>query len=191
MIINIRGTSGSGKSTLVRNIMRAGYVGRKEVRIEGRKQPLGYELYDENSCLFVPGHYETECGGCDTISDNAMDKIYSLVREYHAKGFNVLFEGLLISAEANRMIQLKEVVGDDLHVIVLNTPIEQCLEGIRERQTRRLGAPKPLGPNTMKNLESKAKGALQCLKRFQAAGIKTHLLDREQAAKLVWELLKC
>ena len=104
-IINIRGTSGSGKSTLARRIMEQ-YPHRVVFRREGRKQPIGY-LYQRDASpntkgrqLAVIGHYETPCGGCDTIQK--MDDIFQLVRDSHEAGHDVLFEGLLISADMKR-----------------------------------------------------------------------------------------
>lgn len=183
MIINIRGTSGSGKSTIVREVMKF-YTHKEPIFVEGRKRPIGYELnrLDINP-LFVVGHYETECGGCDTIAKDAMNTVHHMVREWHDVGFDVLFEGLLISAEARRMIEMHEA-GLPIIVVVLNVQLETCIEGILDRRMRR-GASSELGPNTVKNLESKMKGASRCLERFEEAGIKTYHVGREGALNIV------
>jgi len=67
-VIQIRGTSGSGKSTLVRQVMGL-YYEKQPLFKRGRKQPIGYILtHPDTPSLFVPGHYESACGGLDTIS---------------------------------------------------------------------------------------------------------------------------
>lgn len=180
MIINVRGTSGSGKSTIVREVMKL-YDHRDPMHVEGRRQPIGYRLTSlGRRALYVAGHYETECGGCDTISKSAMDTIHGLVRSWHASGADVLFEGLLVSAEARRLIDMHADGVDDILVIILTTPIEQCLEGILDRRMRR-GASSELGPNTLKNLESKMRGAIRCGERFEAVGMQVEHLDRQRA----------
>lgn len=188
MIVNVRGTSGSGKSTLIRAVM-AQYANKTPIMVEGRKQPIGYLLSAKRlPDLTVLGHYETECGGCDTIScDNATDATFAMVREWHARGRNVLFEGLLISAEANRTIALHRD-GLPLLVVSLTTPLEDCLAGIQERRARK-GTTRPLGPNTMKNLQSKQKGAATCCRKFREAGMAVLETDRLGARQAVFEAL--
>ena len=77
MIINIRGTSGSGKSFLVRHIMRL-YPKQVPVYVSDRRQPISYTLSRSGRKLLVVGHYESVCGGCDTV--HSMDAIFDLVR---------------------------------------------------------------------------------------------------------------
>lgn len=93
MIINIRGTSGSGKSHLVRSVMDL-YGLRTKFFVENRKQPIGYTAHRRTSGrnLSVLGHYETACGGCDTIP--SLDQIFSRAMKAHGE-HDVLFEGLI------------------------------------------------------------------------------------------------
>lgn len=191
MIINIRGTSGSGKSTLVRKILEL-YQERVVFRADGRKQPLGYVYKhpcDSAPSLAVVGHYETDCGGCDTIS--GMDKIYDLVRASADRGFDVIFEGLLISAEVNRTAKLHED-GYELNVLHLDLPIEECVASINTRRAakaERTGKPKP-PPVAEKNTISKHKGSRQSCKRLHAAGVKVYSGDRDYALSMARSLLK-
>ncbi len=144
MILNIRGTSGSGKSTIVREIMDL-YPGNR-LRVKrspspktGRqsKNPLCYVLHrhePHGRPLVVVGHYESACGGCDTIPD--MDHIFSIVREAHLSSKDVLFEGLLISAEFNRTYAL-HTDRMPLMVIGLSTPLEECLASVERRRANK------------------------------------------------------
>lgn len=221
MIINIRGTSGSGKSTLVRSI-RSLYLGATlKFREEGRKQPIGYVCnralaWDGSSTgrpLGLVGHYETDCGGCDTIA--IMDKIFQLAMQAHQKGLDVIFEGLLISADVNRTVELWKYAfdsdnsknEDQLHVIALDVPIEECLDSVNARRRgkdqRRWEAaslqameqgrqPEMLvlrdGVNP-KNTISKHKGVKQSCSRLVAAGVPVHVLGRVAAYNKIKELL--
>jgi thymidylate kinase len=176
MIINIRGTSGSGKSTLVRKVMEL-YKEKAAIHVDGRKQPIAYSLQSPETerDLFVPGHYETACGGCDTI--NGLDKIYDLVTENAVLG-NVLFEGLIVCSDFRRMVELREEFGaQNVLVIGLDTPVDVCLASVQERRAAR-GNDKPLNP---KNTESKFKTNRRVLERFEEAGVPVVWLSREEA----------
>ncbi len=131
MIITLKGCSGSGKSTIVRKVMGL-YDEKLPQFIDGRKRPIGYVCRKKGvKDLFVVGHYETACGGCDTISK--ADYTFELIREKHTQGMNVLFEGLLLTADYNRTAALHT---DDIDVraVVMNTPLDVCLASINERR---------------------------------------------------------
>lgn len=178
-IINIRGTSGSGKSTLVREVMKR-MPKKQRFHVEGRKQPIGYvvdALYDaEQRSVAIIGHYETPCGGCDTIQK--MDKIFDLVRQSDEAGHHVLFEGLLISADVNRTRALHDE-GRELRVVGLDkVPLDVCLASVNGR--RRAKNPDATDVNP-KNTESKFKGVRQSMKRLVNAGVQVESCDREEA----------
>lgn len=152
VIVNIRGTSGSGKSTIVRSIMSL-YPAKEAKYVPERKQPLYYILSDpeqpERPKLAVIGHYESSCGGADTISKymtgvlqeadedhgdpNSYDLIFGLVKELYDGGHDVLFEGLLITGDIKRAKDLK-ASGYPLHIISLTLPIELCIESVKARR---------------------------------------------------------
>lgn len=204
MIINIRGTSGSGKSTLVRKIM-AMYERRFPVRIPDRKQPIGYILTrQEGRTLGVLGHYETSCGGCDTIM--SQDEIYERVRATHHAGMDVLFEGLLVSAEVNRLVAL-HAEGLPVRVVALSTPLDVCLASVNKRRQdayeqrleriqaensvkaehghKLLEIPEPKGEVNPRNTESKHKGVIGCMRRFEAAGVSCTWATRDEALDMI------
>jgi hypothetical protein len=187
MIVNIRGTSGSGKSHVVRTFFDSSL---KTQRVpenhykEGRKQPLMTTYVTEpGQAITRIGHYNTACGGCDTITNQ--DEVFELVRKVAELGNHVVFEGLLISAEFNRTLALAQSFGNDFHVIALTTPLDVCIAGIQQRRTDR-GDERPINP---KNTTSKFKGVAATCKRLEANGVLVHRLDRDEAAAKMRELL--
>lgn len=206
MIINVRGGSGAGKSTVIRAIM-ALYGNRVPFYVTGRKQPLWYDLGDNVSqvpLLRVLGHYEVECGGCDTISRNptddtetAMDFIHRLIRESHAQGIHVLYEGVILTTVNTHLLKMVED-GLPIHVVNLTTDLETCLMGISDRRLRKdkaLGSTvaevrATLGETTVDNNRSKLRSAFKTAHQLQVKGASVYNCDREQAVIKVKELLK-
>lgn len=125
MIIQVRGTSGSGKTTVMRSLMKA-LGGGKAVYRPGRKRPLYYR-YPQGE--IVLGHYESPCGGCDTIG--SARAVYELIQGLRGEGVNgsILCEGLLLSEDTKWSRQL-----DNLRVVFLTTPTERCLEWVQQRR---------------------------------------------------------
>lgn len=186
---NLRGTSGSGKSTIVRALM-AKYSRKEEQFIAGRKQPISYKLYrDEGAPLFVVGHYNTPTGGGDSVSQG-MVFIYEMVNKELDAGYDVILEGLVISSDVTRAVDLKN--RHELLIVELTTPIEMCLEGIRSRRAASCAIksakkgieiiPKEVDP---KNTVAKMKQIVPQRKRFKAAGVDFRMLDRSEALKAV------
>jgi hypothetical protein len=179
MIINIRGTSGSGKTHLVRRVMEL-YTTRVAYRREGRKQPIGYVYHREGArSLAIIGHYETACGGCDTIPK--MEEIFELARQSALQGYDVIFEGLLISADVNRTEELSRWAGErgiPTEVIALTTPLQECLDSVNARRAARNP---DLPPVKEKNTISKFNGVRKSLERLRQAGVAAHELTRDEA----------
>lgn len=196
-IINVRGTSGSGKTTLIRGVLTQ-YPFVNPMRIEGRKQPL-YYIYSgavdlEGAALpslALLGHYESACGGCDTISKylpglavhnaeenktaqatqiegegNSYDTIFGLVRALYAVGYDVLYEGLLISGD---MARTKALHADALpvSVVCLQLPIQECLDSVIGRRAAK-GNTKEFNP---KNTIEKHKLLAKCIEEFPKVGV--------------------
>lgn len=183
MIINIRGTSGSGKTHIVRRIMEL-YGTKVNVMVEGRRKPQGYILSGgpPGRTLAVLGHYETACGGCDTLPTR--DLMFELVRSAHADGHDVLFEGLMLGGEVNRTVAL-HADGLPLTVINLTTDMELCLDSVRDRREAR-GNMKPLDP---KNTVNKKREVDRASDRCVTGGVDLKALDREEAFQLTKALL--
>ena len=174
MIVNLRGTSGSGKSYIVRQIMDlcGGQLNFARIHEEGRKQPIGYVSLDKPK-LFIPGHYETPCGGCDTIHGN--DKIFDLIRQYADSGYNVLFEGLLITVEYHRTVALSR--DHSLAVLAIDIPLKECIDSINAR--RKAKNPDAL-PVKTKNTTNKWKQMKRTVVRLKQAKVKCFTGDREE-----------
>lgn len=145
MIIQIRGTSGSGKTTIMKQAMECLSIEWDQpweaVFQTGRKQPLYYFL----GKMVVLGHYNSACGGCDTIGSAAA--VYALTQGLVEAGPGriILQEGLLLSEDTKWSSQL-----DDLRVLYLMTPVEKCLEQIRGRRAE-AGNDKPLNEANTRN----------------------------------------
>lgn len=177
--------------------------------VDGRKQPLFYELHAKGfKSLRVLGHYEAECGGCDTISKNvsdpsekAMHYIFRLVREAHADGFNVLFEGVILTTILG---ELPALIREELPLTVVNltTDLEGCLLGISDRrlrkdQARHEGAlalsvedvRATLEPVTVKNNVGKLKSAAKTAAQLRSLGANVYDCNREQAVDIVANVL--
>lgn len=180
--INIRGTSGAGKSTLVKKIT-ALYPSGTAQRMDGRKRPIGvwYGGPDEVPRLFVPGHYETACGGCDTIK--TVDQVYDLVRGATERGYNVLYEGIMVMDDVRRAVELHKV--SQLTVIGLTTPVDVCIARIIARRAER-GEDRPLKE---KNTRDRAERCTRGLARLRDAGVRVERLDCDEALVLCRQLL--
>jgi len=186
MIINIRGTSGSGKSSLARRVMEQYTGGRVRIKKEGRTRPYGYILSrgGGGKALYVPGHYECPCGGCDTIK--GLDEVFSQVRGGHDFGLDVLFEGLIVCSDHNRTRALKDD-GYPLLVVSLNLSVDECVESINIRRRAKKADALPV---PRKNTESKWKTNNSIMAKFQAGGVRAESHSREDGFRRICEELK-
>jgi len=176
MIVNPRGTFGSGKSTIVRRVMDR-YDERRPVHIEGRKQPIGYRcVRPDGHDLWVVGHYETACGGGDTIPK--IDLIYNHIWHAAQIGYDVIYEGgALIQSDWRRAAELAKK--HDLLVVIIDVPVELCLNAIKERRAKR-GNLDPVNP---KNTIVRARGTIRNAGNLEKAGVRVEWCkDRESAA---------
>jgi guanylate kinase len=177
-IVIVRGTSGSGKSTLVREIM-AGYETKEPEFVEKRKQPLSYTLTaKDKKPLFVVGHYEAQCGGVDTIK--TLDQTFSMVRSAHADGKHVICEGMLLASDVKRAIALSEETNDVL-IISLTTPIDQCCDNIRKRRAAK-GNDKELNE---KNTRTRFAYELKQVEKLRSANVDIRALTYDDAAEAI------
>lgn len=174
MIIQIRGTSGSGKSTVMRKVME--HFTLQPVHRPPRKKPLYYK--DDNHHLVVVGHYESPCGGGDTIGSarQVAELIQELVLWKH-----VLAEGLLLSEDVKWTEKMR-----DVRVVFLHVGVEQCLANIRKRRAA-TGNEKELN-------EKNTRGRVPTIERARvkliAAGIPCYRLTSAQAVKQIVKWIK-
>lgn len=184
MIINIRGTSGSGKSTLVKRVTEL-YGLHIDNYIDGRKQPyyVTHRMFhlEAPPSLSVPGHYNTACGGCDTIK--TVDEVYSIVRSCAMADppHDILYEGIMVMDDVKRATSLHRDKPGQFLVIGLTTPVDECIAAVQSRRDAR-GEAKPLNP---KNTVDRAKRCSRGLERLEANGVRVVRVDREGAFELV------
>lgn len=186
MIVNIRGTSGSGKSFIIRQVMELYKGAKNPVRVEKRKQPLGYTLYREPNDgppLAIIGHYESPCGGCDTITKQ--DYIYELIRQAHDRGADVMYEGLLLSAEFHRAYAL-HTDGIPYLVIGLDVELSVCLDSVNQRRWTKDPTKPPVNPKTT---TAKFKGVQNTMKKLQDHGVDARWASRGHAYQIIRETL--
>lgn len=184
-VLNVRGTSGSGKSTLIRGLLDR-YPEREPFYIEGRKRPLYYVLSGAKDLpdIAVVGHYETACGGCDTITH--LDTILETVRKL-AQTYPVVFEGLLVSAEFKRTLALKDEHGLDLSVFHIEIPLEQCVESVNARRREKNPDAPDVNP---KGTENKWKVTRRTCERLREARVRVFEGNRAACAQAVLEVLR-
>lgn len=180
MIINLRGTSGSGKSTIARQLMSC-YGPRTAFYRSGRRQPIGYVLdhpidAQEGRKLAVVGHYETACGGCDTLP--SYEVVTDLVKSSHNMGYDVFFEGLLVSGDAKYTGAMFQD-GYPLHVLGLDLDPNFCVESVNMR--RRAKNPEK-GPVNPKNTLAKVRCMHLSMERLKAIGVPTEMFTERSAA---------
>jgi len=172
MIVQIRGTSGSGKSTAMRKVMKA-IGGWEPIYKKGRRQPLYYQ----SGSVALLGHYESPCGGCDTIGSarQVYDTIQTLPHEV------LLCEGLLLSEDTKWSSQLP-----DLRVVFLTTGLDTCLDRIGERR-RASGNDKPLNP---KNTTGRVRTIERARVKLENVGVCCRRASADQAPGLILGWLK-
>jgi hypothetical protein len=147
VIIQLRGTSGSGKSTLMKALMK-GMGPWTPFYEDGRKKPLFY--YNAQDWV-VLGHYESACGGCDTIGSAA--EVYTLWSKLAGGTFNgnprnFLMEGLLLSEDVKWTTEMDRT--DVVRAMFLATDVEVCINQIKKRRSE-VGNAKPLNENNTRN----------------------------------------
>lgn len=193
-IVSIRGTHGSGKSTIVRKILDKYHHELVEPDRKGR--PKGYAVsLPGDTWLYVVGPYHTACGGCDAVQP------YSLILDEIARGVrtcgDVLLEGALVSSSYGSVGHLMNayatstVPGLEHHAphdaafAFLDTPLDTCLERIKQRRAAK-GNFEPLNPkNTAVKFENVARTKVQMAK----LGSKVRIVDIDHT-RPVMQVLK-
>lgn len=211
MIVNIRGTSGSGKSTIVKKIIEQAIsctfwspdwcqmvsekpINEKTGKPKNRKQPWGYRmsLNGAPKQVVVLGHYETACGGCDSIS--GLDLIYEMALNAESQGFDVLFEGLIINSDFKRAANFATVWKDKpFKCLFLSTPLDLCISSVNQRRAASPKAAKlaakgeTLGDVDPTNTKAKFDLNLKMIDRLAKAGVDARWVDRDACLKEVLE----
>jgi cytidylate kinase len=134
MLVKLHGTSGAGKSTVARELMSKATHVRPIKGVNGKIDCYECILPILDKPLFVLGRYITACGGLDTLT-NVNDHIRLMHRS--AQYGHVFYEGLLGSEYYGRIGQESERYGDDHIFAFLDTPVELCIERVKQRRFER------------------------------------------------------
>ncbi len=142
MIVSIRGTHGSGKSTIVKTILNL--YKAEGINPDKRGRTEGYTIRLRNGKhLFVVGSYHNACGGCDGIQP--YHRILTYIKQATMDHDHVLFEGALVSSSYGSVGLLLNEYAPDAAFAFLDTPLELCLERIKQRRAAK-GNFEPLNP---------------------------------------------
>ena len=135
MILNIRGTNGAGKTYLARRLMERLGPGEDLVRthpIKGRPFVCGRR---HGGVLFI-GRYEVQTGGCDTMKwKGDAEWLTHLILDEQKVG-HVVFEGLIASKWATHRYLSMRLSGE-FCAVLLDTPVDVCLDSVNERRRER------------------------------------------------------
>lgn len=132
-LVQLRGASGSGKSTAARELI-AGLGRPNRWMIPGRKNPIALTFEKPVRPLCVVGHYgAVSTGGVDTISSRSQP--YEVAREALRQGFDVFMEGILVSVELHRTMELV-AAGVDRHDVFIDMTCAECTEWVHRRQEK-------------------------------------------------------
>jgi hypothetical protein len=123
--------------------------------------------------LWSVGHYNTACGGGDTLKSPA--QVFEWVNAKADCGYDVIFEGIISQDDVTRTIATHRC--SNLLVIGLTTPLPECLAGIQSRRDER-GDERELNP---KNTEARAKRLQSAYARLKDAGVRVEKASREDA----------
>lgn len=185
-VVNVRGTNGSGKTTAVRAILKRWPVTIAEVTHRARgDRPLVYCVHTPSGPMFMFGSYETDCGGCDTISDYKTI-VPALLDKYAPKG-NILFEGYLLSGAYGAVGEAMKKTEEAEHTVIfafLDTPSDVCIKRVEARRAVR-GVEKPFNPV---NLLGKY-GAIESVhRRALEMGHRCEVINYQQAPQQIMKL---
>lgn len=179
MIINIRGTSGSGKSTIVRSIMNMFPTWEPDY-VLGKTRPKGYTCKkpDRAKALYIVGHYEILCGGADTISD--LVEQFDRVRMAHEQGHDVLCEGLFMSGDVKRTLEL-HTLGIDILVLGIKRSFDKCYDDANRRKKQVAESYGRLFTDnySYKNVWNKHRGVYSSMQKLEAHGVRCEWHTRE------------
>ena len=191
MIINIRGTNGSGKTTLARELITPQaqpvdlvWYDNPTKRDPGRRSSV--EGWGTPGGYLAVGKYSTGCGGMDTIKTFGLQQeaIEAAARWEGKAGQgprHIICEGVLASTVAGSWLEFFKRFDYPDHepvVAYLDTPLELCLERIRERQRDTDRGEREIKEDLVAD---KVKSINATRAKFEAAGIRTLTLRHDHA----------
>lgn len=186
---NLRGTNGSGKTFVARELLR---LTNAEPCLFFGKKVAAYKGLMFDQPFFLIGSYETQCGGCDTISSVA--QVAELLRllmtnndddavfDHYSNSGIVFFEGLMISHMLGTVGAMQNRLGKNYNVLsFLDTPLETCIERVRRRRFER-GDERPFDP---RNIIKDHPRVASCMVNAVKAGYRVRTVEHENALQNV------
>lgn len=184
MIVKLAGTSGSGKSSLIRAMMKlwkftpVTWPGKTKIHHYEAKVAKAEPLSRQYDRVVVLGDYSNPCGGMDGVSRkedrHAMTAVYADGVKFRRT--LVLAEGLLyggVYGITEGLGVLSENPRSGLWTYAfMDTPIEFCLERVRQRREKR-GVTEPMNP---KNTTDKHRCIVCVEQRVRAGNKPNHLV---------------
>lgn len=151
-----------------------------------RRTPVGYRLeYSNGRSIFVPGHYESACGGCDTLPSYKVT--FGLIKHFHGAGYHVVFEGLLAAHDKKQTLAVWEAIGrKGIAILELTEPLAVCLDSVKARRTARGSDPETFNPA---NTERRYAEVVRSCQQLEKKGIPIHRVDRAGCVAMVVALL--
>jgi hypothetical protein len=181
-IVAIRGTLGAGKTTCVQRVIEHfGKMRYHQDFLGGKKRIVGHFLSDE---IFIVGSYTSDCGGVDRLfwqGRNVAEYLFNLVMEL-SKDYHIVFESLATSQWEDRLVELHKQ--RDLRIIQLMTPLEQCLQSVKQRRNKRAeetGRPVTSLTKTRKLAENIHRRSFRQAEDLEEVGLTVKFLHREEA----------
>lgn len=181
-IVNIRGTSGSGKSTLVKRLLDEFPHEPVTAQFPGMRRPstVGYIIkgfHSEEPDIFVVGRYDTQCGGCDSMSyKGAHDDFERMIRDHAALEYNVIFEGLTVSSTITRWARVSKDF-PDFWWAYMATPEEVCHQRILARNGGK--EPKHHGKQQLADYQIKYRACLHQIETLKSTDEQVMMLTSD------------
>ncbi len=194
VIINLRGTSGSGKTSAARrfldfpNATLTRRLTSPKGRVSEKVAGYGITVPELSHTLYLVGAYTNICGGLDSMG--TQEEHADLITKAYAAGGNVLCEGLLLSSVSSGATVPKAMIdlaGKDRVIFAfLDTPLELCIERVKQRRAER-GEEKPFNEtNTRKKFED----TQAARRRLIDEGCRVEDIDHNEPAVNLYRLFK-
>jgi hypothetical protein len=124
------------------------------------------------------GHYETPCGGCDTLKK--LDDVYALYQKIMDNGEAdcVIAEGKILVDDTKRIKLLTKKV-----ILHFTTSIADCYAGVQARRWARGDHDKAF--QKPKKLEADHRTINSAVNRLEAVGVKVVKVRRETATTVM------
>ena len=158
IIINLRGANGSGKTFTAEGLLTepvAIIELLQYITPAGRPRVVPGHL-GADKVLLVGKYEKGKCGGCDTIKTQDMIRSAVKAAADMSQGEVVLFEGVIVSTIFKSYLDFAQQIkrlGHQYCWAYLNTPLEVCLQRIKERNKGRPVKEK-LVADTVKSISS-------------------------------------